>query len=367
MSIYTRKKLECFVGCVLVVCITAPVEVLGWKKLYDPNGDHIRLTHEETVRIANCSMYTTHVDAVQDAVWTWNDPTGILNLLIPEESSLPCSNVSWNRTDDQSWIIGFPGGDPRLEGHAGIIRCDTYVSTGKIKTFDIGFNRDAVTTVPDERTSYLSAREILIHEFGHAMGIDDHNDPWSVMCPAGTCGKTGKMSHQGTTHNLANYETIFPDDLAYLVAVHSDSSSGTIDPFTSAWRINDTTKKPERIYSDKAEENPLQVCRGQSINVTFTLGNKGKQRTPQIDYGIFFSSDKIIAATDFQGRWGWIDNYGNEQNTIDRPVTVPNNLIPGQSYYVGVIIDYNNAYSEDIHYNNSSYLGLKVTVKTTGC
>ncbi len=343
----------------VAISITFSYHALSYSKWIDYSGDndHLKLWGEETVSIINCSMSSTEKDAAYDAAFTWNDPVGTLDLFAMTENTNPCP-ITIDMDDHSSTISGWPAGNSFLDGGMGIIYIHQYIPTGRIEGFDVGFNRDLVVTA-DETSADWTSLGVILHEFGHAAGMAHESRYMSVMNDGYVKGKMGYRSHTGTVHSSVSSNSIWPDDMQYMIDYQESSNVGTIDPFASGWYWDATSSRGRRIY---ASTMSLQKCRGNTITVDFTVGNKGKQTIGEVSYGVYFSSDKTINNTDTLARAGSFWNFGRSHQRLSRSVTVPNSLSLNTKYYVGVIVDYNNTLSEDNHYNNSSYLNYEVNI-----
>lgn len=346
---------------------------MSYTRYLDDTRDHIRLTDSEEVIIVYCSMSGDEYGSVIDAIFAWNDPSGAYDRIEYTTTYADCGDVhiSDAKIDRWSHIAGWPAGHSYLDGFPGISKIDWVVATGSVQDFDIGFDRDRQVYASRETDTNLSIQEILIHEFGHPLGMDHENDEMSVMCSKDTCGKMAAEDIYGNTDAVTHYDSNFADDTEYMFKYQNNGATGRIDPYASAWYYDGSAGKGVRFYNHNSP--PIEKCPGDWIWVNFSIGNKGKvafTSANPISYGIYFSAYNTIGTgISIRARVGsaWDCGQGCHFQVGNKQVYLPTNLLPGWTYNVGVILDYNNDYIEDNEYNNSSNLGLRVKIKTTGC
>ena len=87
----------------------------------------------------------------------------------------------------------------------------------------------------------------------------------------------------------------------------------------------------------------------------------GKQTHNNVSYGIYISTNDYISYGDTRiggGSFGSIHPADVYTTTI--PVTIPNNLNPGQNYWLGIIVHENNTINEVSGTNNRAYIPIRV-------
>jgi hypothetical protein len=159
---------------------------------------------------------------------------------------------------------------------------------------------------------------------------------------------------------------ILPEDVFFAMTFHRSSLAGIPDPTASGWRRTAGTSL-SRIYGSGVVRS---LCRGASTTVEFSVGNVGGANVSSsapLAYRVVLSSNDSISVADTSLAsgtfWANVGGWTTKTSTI----TVPNNAIPGQTYWVGVMVDPLEVYSEEDENNNSTKTGLKITVKNSGC
>jgi hypothetical protein len=207
-----------------------------------------------------------------------------------------------------------------------------------------------------------------IHEFGHAAGLGHTNNFYSVMGTDYTY-----LSTNGQTARAY----IGADASAGVIALYGLWANGPDDLSVVHWRWNGTATGEyadhcrTRMFNSagglllRVAGNPcygaepvFQVSRGQTVQVEFTYENLGRNnRTFAVGY--FVSSNSTINTADqFLGANSITLPRQNAWSAATRLV-VPTNLARGY-YWLGAIVDYNNAIGERLENNNASYVQIFV-------
>lgn len=153
-----------------------------------------------------------------------------------------------------------------------------------------------------------------------------------------------------------------PDDAYFAFKYHGSSNAGFPDPLVSPWRFRNGAMELVHVN----EKHTL--CPGSTLTVRFSYGNKGRisiSSSEPAKAAIYFSANPIISIYDraaYTGIifWGSSGTFGTTQRTV----TVPN--LSAGTYHVGVVVDMDDEFGEDEEYNNSTPLGVQVTIPS-GC
>lgn len=167
-----------------------------------------------------------------------------------------------------------------------------------------------------ELSTALGARETLIHEFGHILGMNHVNNKMTVMCTTGACGKVGARSVGNMVFNRT--ETIFPDDTDF-VGVYHPGRGPVMDVAASAWELSGSSR---RIANSGTT---YTLCPGQRIFVKGSIGFKGLLNpSSPVPARIFLESTlgSIFTAGNFSITGGGRSVFA----TLGFTVTIPTNL-----------------------------------------
>lgn len=110
-------------------------------------------------------------------------------------------------------------------------------------------------------------------------------------------------------------------------------------------------------------EPVYRVNKGQTVKLELTYENLGKTSPLTAKVGYYLSSNDAISVVDrFLGEGTTATLYrGFPDTTFNTFLVIPSDLVSGQTYWwVGTIIDYNNAYSKRSEANNATYIGIRV-------
>lgn len=300
----------------------------------------------------------------------WNNLTGMLDRFayVNGDSNCFIDHLNWNGISE---IAVVPANDPNLHGAYGMFigrynPCESPFGSGKdgrLIEGDLVVSNAFTTSALDPLNADLGAREIAVHELGHALGMG-HDDPGtlSVMCnttaPSAACGKLANRNIHGSSVSRA--ETRMTDDTKFALTFHASSQPGGKDPAVSPWKI--VSNVPTLNV-----DTTVSRCPGQTFSMPVTLLNNGKINITSSDPALVrtvLSTDTTISSSDtVAAQWSFWAHSG-VQGHIIRTTTVPA-LGPG-TYHVGVVVDYTNAIAETDEYNNAVRVNVKVVIPV-GC
>jgi hypothetical protein len=184
--------------------------------------------------------------------------------------------------------------------------------------------RECTTTSPYNFSS------VAIHEFGHVVGLDHEDDELATM---------NSIYH-------ANDRRIHGDDQQGIRALYGSGSS--INVMASHWERTSTSPSAP---ADLVEAPASPVTAGGSVTYEWTQENSGTS-SATFDIGFYLSTNAFISTSDtLLGV-----NYGASVSagfafTGDRTLTIPHDT-PSGTYYIGAILDYNNALAESDETDN---------------
>jgi hypothetical protein len=200
-----------------------------------------------------------------------------------------------------------------------------------------------------------------IHELGHGGPLNHVNTEYNVM------GTDFEHLHAngGTVNSYVGEDTA--DGLVSLYGVRSwqdvavshwkySGASGEYSDHTkTVIRTTGGSALPTRVVDG---ETAFRVNRGSTYQVEFTYENNGADFRPGLVTGYYISSNNIITTADRRiAGASWDLGRGNVLTTTVN-LMIPADLTPGRAYWVGVIIDENNAVAEGVESNNATYLPI---------
>jgi hypothetical protein len=201
------------------------------------------------------------------------------------------------------------------------------------------------------------------HELGHGLILNHVNTEYNIM------GTDFEHIHVNGSTATAYTGEDAADGAVFLYGDRSWEDVGVVHwKYSGAsGEYSDHTKTV--IYNTSgsvlstvtvAGETGYRVNRGQTVRVEFTYENMGAHTQNGIATGYFISTNDLI--TTFDRRIGgatWNLSRGDVlTTTVD--VVIPNDLTSGTNYWIGVVIDENNAISENVEINNATYIPIRV-------
>lgn len=176
---------------------------------------------------------------------------------------------------------------------------------------------------------------IALHELGHVLGLN-HEDRWMATM-------NSYYPNSGVFGNYKEWDP-YADDRQGVRYLYSDATS-EIDIACSV------LKRTGSGTSDLTS-SPSSVSKGSSVTIEYTFSNLGTSRV-DFNIGYYLSNDAIITTGDTRltSNSGAYANAGST-GTYTRTLTIPSSTATG-TYYLGVIVDYNNSVSEANESNNA--------------
>lgn len=305
-------------------------------------------------------------DALISVILHWNGNPSNLRYGI----ALNDPAVAANNNENETWWEANNG--PTV-GTSPAVTYTWFNANCTIKESDVIFNASGsfhYTTNKASLWSYGGAyrpfQTTAMHEFGHAGGLAHTANTYNIM-------------GQDWTHISANGATAIAysgeDANAGLAAVYGLWASAPEDLGVVHWRHTGNSGEYSihgrtRLFDTALVELPkvggtaepvYRVNKGQTVKLELTYENLGKTSPLTTLVGYYLSANDTISTTDrFLGE-GSITLYrGFADTTSNTTLVIPSDLISGQTYWLGAIIDYKNSIVERSEVNNATYIGIRV-------
>jgi hypothetical protein len=213
--------------------------------------------------------------------------------------------------------------------------------------------------------SYRPFETTAAHEYGHASGLLHENDEYNIMgddwnhihCNGGTCRSyVGEDACDGLVDTYGRFSNGTNQD----VSVSLFRYLGTSGEY-STHQLNKMYTSGGSLLSSSAfnGQRRYNVSKGQAVKVGFTYENEG-ETTQTVNLGFYISTNSTISTGDRLIGTGWVTEARGNVHTVTTTIGIPGDLTSGSTYYLGVIIDYDNALSETDSSNNAAYHIIKV-------
>ena len=208
---------------------------------------------------------------------------------------------------------------------------------------DIAFNTSLSWNVGPLNYNNLwspwSFESVALHELGHALGLG-HEDRW--MATMNSVYTSGPLGYNKEWDPLG-------DDRVGARILYPDGTTET-DVAGSAF------KGTKSLIS-----SPSSAARGSYVTIQFTFSNLSTS-TKSFDIGFYLSTNDYISTSDRwlgtnYGAWGSAGFIG----TFSRTLYIPTTVAPG-TYYLGFLIDPNNAQGEANESNNNQPMPRAITI-----
>lgn len=257
-------------------------------------------------------------------------------------------------------------------------------STGKLLEADIFANSNAfiATAAANQLRGHggsgRSMESMLIHELGHVTGFWHTGDQYNIM------GDAQRHSHT----NGNNVQYYVGEDLSTgLAALYGKGTQNRQDVSATTWKWAGTSSPsntPSGAYSDHERtklyeqgtdieldfvlqrptggsefEKIYLVDPGQRIDAAFTLENNGED-FQRVFQNYMLSNDNFISAADRTLHFKLVGLNRDSVLNWKEGIYIPDDVIPGKQYWLGVMLDIDNRLTEIREDNNSASLRIQV-------
>lgn len=215
--------------------------------------------------------------------------------------------------------------------------------------------------------SALPVDSVITHEVGHFLGLMHVNWEYNVMGDSWrhhhTNGATasiyfGEDASEGSRVLYGNQAGTFND-----VGVVHWRRTGASGEYSShdRVRIRNNANTANLTAITIAGEPGFRVTRGTTVRPEFTLENNGKTTQTNISFGMYISTNDFISTGDRRIGGGTFGSLSSDDvHTTTIATAIPGDLIVGQNYWLGIIIDEDNSISEVNGANNMTYIPIRI-------
>lgn len=329
------------------------------------------------------SIWMTSLNA---ALQRWNEIPSTLNL---RAASTRHVNLDIRDDETETWFSSHQGFFPApVDGE--LAQAITYHKTNcdsggaRIVAADIIFNSLSPFTTSMSQSQlkvYQGANNAFeltaIHEIGHAVGIAHVPDTYSIMAGfqqhihmEGTAGRSyvgadtarAAIASYGLTN--ANIEDVSVSHWQHDWNMPPSAAGSAIHSRAWASQFGPDIQPDDLLGTDfNHPDKPWLVSLGQQYYFNFTYENNGKSFQRGVALATYISTNKTISTADTP-----VTNTAFSALDINTlfaypiRITIPNGLARGRVYYVGVIIDPNNAIAEidETPDSNRAYVPIKI-------
>jgi len=347
------------------VTTAVPQQAFAWSTEICDGKLHEGQRGPVTYRVDRCSIPAGSARD-QDIIYgmtEWNNVYGMYDQLAWTDGDSDCGVIT---TGDGVWDVAFTASS-NIDGAWGLIRKRTRACIwpywgswdGGLREADVFISSDLPFENGDSTcdSTLVARRGTIIHEFGHALGLKHDNRLMSVMNNAGT----------GTGNNHGKYcgprkDAPHPDDLDFAFKYHG-SSSKSFDLAASGFFLDASSR---RVLTMSA--GTTSVCQGDSLDYAFSIANRGTEAITEdnpANWKVVLSTNNIISNFDLSIADGTVWTGRGGFTVASYSTTVPASAVPGQTYFLGAIVDHDGKFSEYYENNNATYLGRRVRVRNS--
>ena len=217
--------------------------------------------------------------------------------------------------------------------------------------------------------STFSFQAVAYHEFGHVMGLAHTSDAYSCM---------GQVPHHHINGSLA---IAYPGEDAVSGAIYlkGERFAAPHDLALAPFKKTGVAAGDPEAGGDYATHGPItlsvvgngpgasthgaeyELVSGVDLTMEVTVENMG---LVPLDTTIayYLSEDSNIVTSDHFLAEHSLEVARDQPSTIDSPVlSLPDNLVDGQAYWLGAIIDPGMAYPEMSEWNNRTNIPIRIT------
>jgi hypothetical protein len=284
--------------------------------------------------------------AYLNGITRWNAVRGMLDVLVDAGTTSGSSITHGDGQNDVAVVLPSV-----INNAAGLTvvftdSCDSFGDEHIVETdVMIASTQDFVIN-PDEATVFLPGRITMLHELGHAIGLN-HFEDYNIMRAAGPSPFVG---------GSGEHAEILPDDAAGGRFLYP-SGLGQVNVFASAQRRDVGTN----VIANNTGVGPVFSCSGGGGQITIdaTVGNNGTVDIKQTERW-FVSTNKNAYGGTLIFQWNNSTYLANSALTLQRTMTMP--ALPVGTYFLFHAVDALNEHAESRESDNVAREALIIKV-----
>jgi hypothetical protein len=357
------------ITALFISTMTLQVHAAAWRTC---EGNKIKWgSNTVTMRAGNVSfpLGSAFANSLQTTVNRANDNPSKFNF------SLVFGDTSVKRNNNQN-EIWFSNDQGILDGAPAIALTWKHC----YRFFGLHYGIDEVDVVFNAGTNYTTSmtktniwpfggparpfQTTALHELGHAMGLLHENRWYNIM-------------GQDWDHIHVNGDTarsyLGEDAADGSVALYGATAGAMEDVSLTNFKYQGTsgeysTHQPTRLYNSSDAvlnsfvdngERRYRVNKNQTVKLELTAENNGKS-VQNVKIAYYISSNSIISTGDRLIGTGNLTLTRNQPYTFKRNLVIPGDLTSGNNYWIGAVIDYDDALTETVSSNNATYIPIRV-------
>lgn len=244
----------------------------------------------------------------------------------------------------------------------GIVEGDVLFSNRSRWDFGNQFQRRNITAWRGRfRPFYTTA----LHELGHVAGLSHESRVYNIMgsdpthLNATTNGEYLPSVGEDAGLGLVRlYGRGNQDDLAVTSFVRT-GASGEYSAHDFGL-IRDTNQGFVLQWRSYPVGRRFDVARGQLVDVPFTFENPGGVDHRNVRVSFYISANMNISDNDIEIGSRAINFLFDSPRTVTTTLRIPDGLVFGGTYYLGVVINSDLALEEDWYHNNTAYHPIRI-------
>lgn len=353
---------------VVAVCLYLPEPALAWEPAETCGGYNVTWPSAFYIRRNSCSISDpgSRYNAISDQMSRWRNVGGMRPMVYWSMYTQP--NCLIDDEDEINEIAFVPSEQIGGSGGRAIVTTDDCWLPGdedydSVKIFianDVGGTvGQPEPEIPSSAVGNGYLRHTILHELGHAHGLD-HENVLNIMTNGSFTGNAfGRFG--GDSERI----DVWPDDAKGGRALYPESGSEVNIFATSQYVLNNN------IYNGNGlrQDSEITKCPGETVETKFGAGNNGTTTVSFVERFYVSTSDSSWSGTGGIALAYYNGVYGKETTfTLVKTFTVPSvSPYSASLHYLYHAVDYNDQVNEGRESDNVSRSALRIRITSSGC